>query len=116
MKIKIKSKLKSNEDNYEVLCNGELINDIIKYMDNDVLVEIDLINNIMKRNSKNYELIFNFLKGEETRNVLNLKDLEQTIDMSLYTIDIIKRNGYYFINYELNGDELFEFELLYEEE
>ena len=116
MKIKIKSKLKSNEDNYEFLVDGEISNDIIKYIDNDVLVEIDLVNNIMKRNSKDYELIFNFSKEEETNSVLNLKDLEQTISMKLYTIDIIKKNGYYYINYELNDDELFAFELTYEEE
>ena len=115
MKLRINSKLKSNEKDYEVMCDGEINNDIIKYMDNDVLVEIDLVNNIMKRNSKDYELIFNFLKDEETSSILNLKDLEQTINMKLYTIDVIKKEGYYFINYELNDDELFEFELNYEE-
>ena len=116
MEIKIRSKLISSENNYEVLSVGTINKNIISYVDNDVLVQIDLSDNIMKRTSDDYELILNFFKGKETSSILNMKGLGQNIDMKLYTIDIIKSEGYYFVNYELNDDELFKFELVYEEE
>ena len=112
--IKLNGFLKSNEKNYDFSLFGEINNQIIAYRDNDVDVEIDLVNDVMKRFHEDYEIEFRFVKGVKNINQLKLKDLDQHIDMDLYTIDIIKKDNYYFVSYELNNDELFEFELNYE--
>ena len=114
MYLKIKGCLKSNENNYSFESNGNINNNIIKFNDNDILVEIDLDNNKMVRKTSEYILNFIFKKDQKTINSLILKDINQSIDMDLYTVDIININGYFYVNYELNDDELFEFELRYE--
>ena len=113
-KIKLFGYLKSNEKKYEFSTIGQINNEIILYQDNDVNFKFDIENDIMKRIHNDYELEFVFVKNSKTINQLRLKELNQTIDMDLYTIDIVKKDNYYFVSYELNNDELFEFELNYE--
>lgn len=113
-KIKIKGFLKSEEQNYIFDTNGFYDKGILKYEDNDVLVSLDIKNNEMIRTTNSYELVFSFKRGVKTINVLTLKDLSQTIEMSLKTLDILIKDGYYYVQYELNEDELFTFELFYE--
>lgn len=112
-KVKIKGSLKSEEQTYSFESDGIYEDGILKYQDNDVLVSIDVKNNSMIRSTDSYEIVFNFEKNKKTSNILRLKDLNQTIEMSLKTIDLLVKDGYYYVQYELNDDELFVFELNY---
>lgn len=113
-KVKIKGFLKSEEQEVSFDVLGFYGSGVLKYQDGDVMVSIDLKNNCMVRTASSYELIFNFKQHEKTVNVLKLIDLNQTIEMSLNTIDLLIKDGYYYVQYELNDDELFTFELFYE--
>lgn len=113
-KVKIKGSLKSEEQNYSFESDGFDEDGILKYQDNGVLVSVDIRGKSMIRSTDDYELIFKFEKNKKTINTLKLKDLNQTLEMSLKTIDLLIKDGYYYVQYELNDDELFEFELFYE--
>lgn len=113
-KVKIKGFLKSEEQNYVIEAQGFYDKGILKYEDNDVLVSLDIKNNKMIRTTDSYELVFSFKRDVKTISMLTLKDLSQTIEMSLKTLDIFIKDGYYYVQYELNEDELFTFELFYE--
>lgn len=113
-KVKINGALKSEEQNYNFEVQGFYGDEILKYEDNNVLVSIDMKNNSMIRSADSYDLFFKFEKNRKTTNVLKLKDLDQTIEMSLNTLDILQKDGYYYVRYELNEDEIFTFELFYE--
>lgn len=116
MGLKIKGRLKSNEREYIFETFGDIKDNIITFNDGDILVKLDLNDNKMIRKTLDYELNFIFLKDQKTNNSLFLKDINQVIDMNLYTIDIINQEGYFYVNYELNNEELFFFEIRYEGE
>lgn len=113
-KVKIKGSLKSEERNYSFESEGFYEDGNLKYQDGEVLVLVDTRGKSMIRSTDNYELVFKFEKNKQTINILKLKDLNQTLEMSLKTIDLLIKDGYYYVQYELNGDELFVFELFYE--
>lgn len=115
-KVKIEGSLKSEEQNYNFCLFGlfDKKNNILKYMDNDINVVIDMTNNKMERVCASYKVEFSFNKEQTTVNKLILNDIGQTIQLALKTIDILINDGFYYVEYELNDDEIFTFELCYE--
>ena len=111
--VKVIGKLLSPEKTIKFNADGFFDNNVLKYVDDNVNVEFDLENDILIRKNEDYEIKFNFKKDEATKNTLKLVDMKEIIQLNLYTIDLVKTEDSYYVRYELNDDELFEFQIDY---
>ena len=113
-KVSVSGSLLSPEQSVKFTASGFFYGKVLKYVDNNVDVELDINNDILIRRNSEYEIRFYFLKESITKNTLKLYELGEAIQLNLYTIDLVKTTGNYYVKYELNDDELFEFSVSYE--
>lgn len=116
-KIKLNIKLKNNDIQEETSLIAILDENKIKYTDNQNIVsemELDLVNDILIRNNKDYTITYKFILNEITTNKVLVKELNKELDIKIKTYELLKDNNNYKVKYEiLDSNEIIEYELKY---
>lgn len=113
MKILINSSLQSGDDKVVTRQRGILSDNIIKYYDKKVKVEIDLKAFSLKRTNDDYELFLPF--NEQEKGYYHLKDINQFIELKVTTEKLEISDNHLKIVYRLSiSDEIYNFEIDYE--
>lgn len=117
-KIKGKINLKNNVDdsNNCIDFKGILNNNHLSYKENDILVTIDILDNkiVMKRVTKDYELILSLEENKITKNKYNIKNIGNFI-IEIKTLKLYIDNNYINIEYlVIDSNETFDYEIKYE--
>ena len=120
-KAKIYSVL-SNSDNVtttiEALADYDKKNKIIKYTEEDTLVEIEVKNKTitMKRKNEETNIVLKFVLNERERCKYEVISLGLNLDIDVYTKKLEIEENRIYINYELYNDNklfgVFEYKLL----
>ena len=123
-KIKIYSVL-SNSDNetttIEALADYNEMENIIKYTEEELKVEIKILDNkvIMKRKNLEYDLNLEFKQNEKIRCKYDVKTIGLDLEVDVYTKTLEIDNNRIYIEYELFNDNKsigkFEYKLLFME-
>lgn len=117
LKIKLNIKLKNNDIQEETSLIATLDENEIRYIDNQNIVsemKIDLFNDILTRDNKDYTITYNFKLNEVTDNKVLVKDLNKELSIKIKTYDLLKDNNKYKVKYEiLDSNEIIEYELKY---
>ena len=105
-KRKIKISLKNNEEVIESELSALIIDNKIKYIDNDILVNIDINNDyiIMKRENNEYQLILEFKNKKKTTGSYLLKENNVQFELDILTNDLIIEKEFISIIYEINNE------------
>lgn len=105
-KRKIKISLKNNEEVIESELSALIIDNKIKYIDNDILVNIDINNDyiIMKRENNEYQLILEFRNKKKTTGSYLLKENNIQFELDILTNDLIIEKEFISIIYEINNE------------
>ncbi|MBQ1812409.1 MAG: DUF1934 family protein [Bacilli bacterium] len=120
-KIKIYSVL-SNSDNetttVEALADYDKKEKIIKYVEEDLKVEIQIQNNriLMNRKNDEYDLNLIFELNEKIKCKYQVNSIGLTLDIVVYTKKLEIEDNRIYINYEMYNDNkiigIFEYKLL----
>ena len=95
--------------------NGIKSKNIIKYKDKDMLVKIDISNNIsLIRENEEYKLELIFNSENESSGSYYLKKYNKKINISVNVNQLEIKENYFFINYNVEDNEQFDFKLEYE--
>lgn len=115
-KKQIEVLLKTGEETLKLNVSALIIDNIIKYRDNDVLVSIELSDDyvVMKRENNEYQLILKFKYNEKLFGSYLLKDNNICFDLEILTKSLNIEKNYVSIIYELN-DEIREYKLYIKE-
>ena len=105
-KRKIKISLKNNEEVIESELSALIIDNKIKYIDNDILVNIDINNDyiIMTRENNEYQLILEFRNKKKTTGSYLLKENNIQFELDILTNDLIIEKEFISIIYEINNE------------
>lgn len=105
-KRKIKISLKNNDEVIESELSALIIDNKIKYIDNDILVNIDINNDyiIMKRENNEYQLILVFKNKMKTTGSYLLKENNVQFELDILTNDLIIEKEFISIIYEINNE------------
>lgn len=111
-KRKIKISLKNNDEVIESELSALIIDNNIKYIDNDIIVNININNDIiiMKRENNEYQLILEFKNKKKTTGSYLLKNNNIQFDLEILTNNLIIEDNFISIIYEINN-EVKEYEL-----
>ncbi|MDD6223679.1 MAG: hypothetical protein PUB18_01610 [bacterium] len=77
-------------------------NHIIEYQDKETMIITNTINlekQTLTRICKDYELYYTFKENEETKNILKMKDLNQSLEIIIKTIKFLKKDHLLEIEY-----------------
>lgn len=120
MKIKIKVKIKNNEQNLKNIYTAIYQKDkeIIKYQELDkTKVTLNIKDNILIRENNFMYMKYIFLNNNISIGDILLKDINKSVKVNIKTKKIIKNSNKFLVKYELlDGNEAFEYELIKEEE
>lgn len=112
MKILVNSLLQCGDDKVVTSQKGILKDNIIKYYDEKIKVEINLNDFNLKRIGNDYEL---FLSFKEKRGYYYLKDINQMIELKVTTEKLEVNDNCLKVIYKLDiSDEIYNFEIDYE--
>lgn len=116
-KVKLNIKLKNKDIQEEKSLIAVIDNNQIKYIENKDIVtemELDLENDILIRNNKDYTITYKFILDEITINKVLVKELNRGLDLKIKTNKLKKDNNSYKVEYEiLDSNEIIEYELNY---
>lgn len=94
-------------------------NNILTYCETDedkTLVKFDFNKLLLYRENENLEMTYEFKENETTKNNVTVKGLEQTLYVSITTVDIKRDDRYICIKYQVvDANEECTFEIKYEE-
>ena len=112
MKILVNSLLQCGDDKVVTSQKGILKDNLIKYYDEKIKVEINLNDFNLKRIGNDYEL---FLSFKEKRGYYYLKDINQMIEFKVTTEKLEVNDNCLKVIYKLDiSDEIYNFEIDYE--
>lgn len=105
-KRKIKISLNDNDKIIESELSALIIDNTIKYIDNDILVNININNDyiIMKRENKEYQLVLEFKNKRKTTGSYLLKENNVQFDLDILTNDLKIEKDFISIIYEINNE------------
>lgn len=105
-KRKIKISLKNSDEVIESELSALIIDNTIKYIDNDIIVSINIDNDyiIMKRENSEYQLILEFKNKRKTTGSYLLKENNIQFDLEILTNDLIIKDEFISIVYEINNE------------
>lgn len=105
-KRKIKISLNDNDKIIESELSALIIDNTIKYIDNDILVNINIDNDyiIMKRENKEYQLVLEFKNKRKTTGSYLLKENNVQFDLDILTNDLKIEKDFISIIYEINNE------------
>lgn len=107
-KIRLQATLRSSEDENQFETNGYINQNKIHYIEpSGTKVELDIEENILKRNNREMEMEFVFDLKEETESYLFLKEYNQSLTLKIKTSQIIKKKDYYCVEYEIIDNDCF---------
>lgn len=106
MKVRVHTVLKTENENKEFSGFGILLNDCLKYIEDDVKVVVILNNQEMIREDNEKKVSYKFLENAETVNDLFLIDYNLTCPISIYTNKFLIESNRCHIEYKLVLDEL----------
>lgn len=111
-KKKIQISLKNNNEVTKSDLSALIIDNNIKYIDNDIIVNININNDIiiMKRENNEYQLILEFKNKKKTTGSYLLKNNNIQFDLEILTNNLIIKDKFISIIYEINN-EVKEYEL-----
>ena len=111
-KKKIQISLKNNNEVTKSDLSALIIDNNIKYIDNDIIVNININNDIiiMKRENNEYQLILEFKNKKKTTGSYLLKNNNIQFDLEILTNNLIIEDNFISIIYEINN-EVKEYEL-----
>lgn len=111
-KKKIQISLKNNNEITKSDLSALIIDNNIKYIDNDIIVNININNDIiiMKRENNEYQLILEFKNKKKTTGSYLLKNNNIQFDLEILTNNLIIKDKFISIIYEINN-EVKEYEL-----
>lgn len=101
-KIKIKTILKTSEDNIINECKGVKINNKIKFIDNDIntIIEIEKDNIFLTRTTEEYEMKLQFKKFLTIAGFYDIKNIGM-LDLKVNTEELIIEDNKIYIEYIL---------------
>ncbi len=104
-KIKVKSKLISNDEIHEVDGLGQLKDNRIIYYDNKVKVVIRTNENLsITRENDDYLISLNFVENEYTKSKYILKSTNAEVIINVFTKSIICEKNNIVVEYELTDE------------
>ena len=118
-KIKINLKLKNSKEDLNKEIIGLKRGNKIHFLDDKVKVTITFDEIVtMRRNSNEYEIVFNFKNNSKLNGIYNLKKLNYNLPIDIKTNTMYIDSGQFKVDYELSSDGVkmddFLFELNYE--
>ncbi|MBQ4634732.1 MAG: hypothetical protein IJB71_05240 [Bacilli bacterium] len=118
-KVKIKTKLSSQTENYEKQLLGTYRGNKLYFLDDKVKVTITLDEIVtMRRVSNEYEIILKFKENEILRGIYDLKKLNYNLPIDIKTNKMYIDSGQFKVDYELSSENVqmdkFLFEINYE--
>ncbi len=116
-KIKIKAIIEANGQINEQICDGFLNDSIIDYIENDgTCVYVDTKRNEMIRENANLLMKLEFATNQESYGQLALKDLNRKMSLKIKTKSIEKCPKKICIEYIIEDNDRFRYNLSWEEE
>ena len=111
-KFNIKVNIESTETNTSYNAVAIIEEDMIKYIEIDnTNVILDIKNNILNRENEKIKMKLEFNIEEITINEIYLKDLNSTISIMVKTKEIIKRDKFYKVEYEIIDNDNFKYSI-----
>lgn len=111
-KIRLEVTLRSSEDDNQFETTGYIHENKIHYIEpSGTKVELDIEENVLKRNSQEIEMEFFFELNKETESYLYLKEYNQSLALKIKTSQIMKDKDYYCVEYEVMDNDCFFYKL-----
>lgn len=109
-KVNLNVKLISNESKMDEKLIGNIIQESkeITYQDKDELetrVKFNYEKNLLIRENDNLLLEYKFIKNKLTKGLITIKDLNQTIEIEIKTLNIKNEKNYIEIEYILENEK-----------
>ena len=109
-KIKINVLLESSETNSKITSIAEIEENTIKYSESDgTIVTLNIKDNILIRENEKLLMTFEFNKSKITTNEIFIKELKQILTTMIETKNIICKNNYYKVEYEIIDNDKFKY-------
>lgn len=115
-KVKIKTKLKTKEQNFIFEIKGILSDNKLRYQENETKVEITLQKDsiqMIRTVNQISKIEMNFIESQKTTCIYHLLEYNKKINLSILTHKINRKNQSFMIEYEIEGQDghnQFEFE------
>lgn len=97
-RVTLCTNIENNDEKIKKLVDGEVSSNQIKYIDNGVLTNIKIFEKkvILTRKNKEYSIKLTFKEKEETKGIYKFTEINNDIELKIYTnkINIEKNNVY----------------------
>ena len=105
-KYKVSITNKEKKEEYSVELNKSTEKHMFYYKEpNKTACILDYENNILKRDNEEMMLEIHFIPNEKTNNKIYIKELNNSINLEIFTKEITKEEDKYIVIYESNNEE-----------
>ena len=113
---KVKAIIQTNETKIQENSLGSFVNGIISYQENDnTYAYLDINNNQLIRENEQMLMKYTFNENRRSKGIVTIKDLNKELELDIETINLNKKDNYYYVEYKIEEDK-FIYELTYTEE